>query len=65
VKKEGEYTLYNPSFLQATQKGLDKFYKYYDKIKKNNIYWITYCLDPRVKTNWLTRNIPDHKKILN
>ena len=65
MKKEGKYALYDQSLLQATQKGLDKFYGYYNEMKKNDMYWIAYCLDPRVKTNQLTRNIPDHKEILN
>jgi len=29
---------YNPSLIKAAQKGLDKFNKYYAKMKKNDIY---------------------------
>jgi hypothetical protein len=38
IKKEGVYAMYDSSLLEATQKGLDKFNKYYAEIKKNDIY---------------------------
>jgi hypothetical protein len=50
IKKEGKYVTYNPSLVLTTQKGLNKFNRYYKEIKKNDIYWIAYYLDPRVKT---------------
>jgi hypothetical protein len=38
VKKEGVYFTYDPSLIKVAQKGLKEFNKYYNKIKKNNIY---------------------------
>ncbi|KAH8743198.1 hypothetical protein F5882DRAFT_472012 [Hyaloscypha sp. PMI_1271] len=34
-------------------------------MKKNDMYWITYCLDPRIKAKWLIKNHSDHEAILN
>jgi hypothetical protein len=34
-------------------------------MKKNDMYWITYCLDPRIKAKWLIKNYPNHEVILN
>jgi hypothetical protein len=33
-------------------------------MKSNDIYWITYVLDPRIKTNWLKKNHPNTQEIL-
>jgi hypothetical protein len=65
VKKEGKYATYDPSLVLAAQKGLDKFNEYYKEMKKNDMYWIACCLDPRVKTRWLVKNYPNHQEILN
>jgi len=65
VKKEGVYAMYDSSLLEATQKGLDKFNGYYTEMKKNDMYWIACCLDPRIKAKWLIKNHPDHEAILN
>jgi hypothetical protein len=52
--------MYNPSLILTTQKGLNKFNKYYKEIKKNNIYWIICYLNSRVKTRWLVKNYPNY-----
>jgi hypothetical protein len=57
--------MYDSSLLEATQKGLNKFNEYYIEIKKNDMYWIACCLDPRIKAKWLIKNHPDHEAILN
>jgi hypothetical protein len=65
IKKEGVYAMYDSSLLKATQKGHDKFKKYYTEIKKNDMYWIACCLDLRIKAKWLIKNHSDHEAILN
>jgi hypothetical protein len=57
--------MYDPSLVLTTQKGLNKFNRYYKEIKKNNIYWIICYLNPRVKTRWLVKNYPNYQEILN
>jgi hypothetical protein len=64
VKKEGVCASYDPSLIEATQKGLEKFNEYYAEMKKNDMYWIACVLDPRVKTNWLKRNHMDAEEII-
>jgi hypothetical protein len=29
------------------------------------MYWIAYCLDPRIKAKWLIKNYSNHEVILN
>jgi hypothetical protein len=29
------------------------------------MYWIAYCLDPRIKAKWLIKNYSNYKAILN
>ncbi|PMD55496.1 uncharacterized protein K444DRAFT_537905, partial [Hyaloscypha bicolor E] len=38
---------------------------YYAEIKKNDIYWIAYCLNPRIKAKWLIKNYSNYEVILN
>jgi hypothetical protein len=33
-------------------------------MKKNDIYWVACVLDPRIKTKWLKRNIPEADEII-
>jgi hypothetical protein len=53
LNKIGLFATINASLVIAIQKGYSKFEKYYDKMKENDIYWITYMLNPRIKTKWL------------
>jgi hypothetical protein len=53
IKKQGKYTSYNKTLIAAASKGLETFNRYYSAIKENDIYWIAYILDLRVKTKWL------------
>ena len=55
---------YDSSLVVATQKGMEKFKIYYDAMKANDIYWIACILDPRVKSNWLKKNLIDSDEIL-
>jgi hypothetical protein len=38
VKKQGVYASYDPSLIEAAQKGLEKFNEYYLEMKSNNMY---------------------------
>jgi hypothetical protein len=64
IKKEGVYATYDPSLIKAAQAGLDVFNKYYLAMKSNDIYWIAWVLDPRIKGNWLKKNHPDASDII-
>jgi hypothetical protein len=50
LNKTGLFATINILLVIAIKKGYIKFEKYYNKIKENDIYWITYILDPRIKT---------------
>jgi len=49
-RKEGPFKNFNHNLVYAVNKGLEKFNKYFKRIKSNNIYFIATVLDPRVKT---------------
>jgi len=49
TKKTREYASYNPSLINAAKAKLKVFNKYYSYIKANNIYYIAYILNFRVK----------------
>ena len=65
IKREGVYAIFNSSLLEATQKGLDKFNQYYTEMKKNDMYQITCCLNPRIKAKQLIKNYSNYEVILN
>ena len=64
INKEGDYASFNTSLVTAATKGYEKFKEYYNSMKKNDIYWVTCVLDPRIKTKWLKRNIPEADEII-
>jgi hypothetical protein len=50
IKRRGEYNSYNISIIIVVKARLEVFKEYYSYIKENDIYWIAYILDPRIKT---------------
>ncbi len=62
IKKEGEFTEFD--MTDATKVGLTKFDENFQYMKENNTYWITSVLDPRIKTNWIQKNISDAVEII-
>jgi hypothetical protein len=65
INREGNYASFDASLVAAVIKGYEKFKEYYYSMKKNDIYWVTCVLDPRIKTKWLKRNIPEADEIIN
>ena len=66
-RKEGLFKNFNHNLVHAIDKGLEKFDKYFKRIKSNNIYFITTVLDPRVKTQQISNNFDaiDARTIIN
>lgn len=61
---KNESQKYDSALLAAARKGHDKFNKYYKAMKANDIYWIACVLDPRIKANWMKKNLDNHKEII-
>ncbi len=55
-KKEGLFENFDHNLVHAVNKGLEKFNKYFEIMKSNDIYFITIVLDPWVKTQWISNN---------
>ncbi len=64
IAKGGVYAQYNKAFIRAADDGLYKFEGYFEDMKNNDIYQIACVLDPRVKTNWLKKNMDDADEII-
>ncbi|KAH8758154.1 hypothetical protein BGZ57DRAFT_1008697 [Hyaloscypha finlandica] len=64
TKRRGEYDSYDTSMIIAAKAGLEVFKEYYSYMKENDIYWIACVLDPRIKTKWLLRKIPEADDII-
>lgn len=64
TKKEEEYANYDQSMIQAADEGLRVFNEYYAYMRTNDIYWVACILDPRVKTKWLLKNVPEARQIV-
>ena len=59
TKKQGKFASYDSELILACESGLEKFNKYYDHMKENDIYYLATIFDPRIKFKWLKKNIPD------
>lgn len=64
VRKEGGFEDFDTTLITAAKAGLEKFDEYYGYMKQNDTYWIASVLDPRIKTKWLKKNLPDADKII-
>jgi hypothetical protein len=65
TKIRGEFKGINQNLTKAAKVGIEKFKEYHDLIKLNHTYYITAILDPRIKTNWIKKNVQDANNIIN
>lgn len=63
-KREGEYTKFDTSLIEAAKVGLEKFKGYNGFIQSNDIYYIASILDLRIKCQWLKKNVADYEKVI-
>ena len=63
-KREGKYTKFDTSIIDAAKVGLAKFEGYNGFIKSNDIYYIALILNLQIKTQWLKKNIIDYEKVI-
>jgi hypothetical protein len=52
------------TLYMLSKSGLELYQRYFDEIKKNDIYFISSILDPRIKTRWLIKNFPSANQII-
>lgn len=63
-QRQGDFASIENNLALAAKTGLDKFKDYHDYMKANNIYYIAAILDPRIKTNWLKKNVINANKVI-
>jgi hypothetical protein len=49
----------NDAIHTAVSGGIEKLNKYYKLMKKQDIYYVASVLDPRIKTSWIKKHLPD------
>ena len=63
-KREGDYTGFDNTLVKAAKCGLEKFNEYNNYMKGNDIHYIASVLDPRIKCQWLRKNVDDAEGII-
>jgi hypothetical protein len=63
-KREGDYAGFDNTLVEAAKYGLEKFNEYNNYMKGNDIHYIASVLDPRIKCQWLQKNVDDAEGII-
>jgi hypothetical protein len=63
-KREGDYTEFDKDLIDAVAIGLTKFNKYNRFIQGNDIHYIAVVLDPRIKYQWIRKNVADADQVI-
>ena len=63
-KRERVYAGFDSTLVEAAKYGLEKFNEYNGYIKGNDIYYIASVLDPRIKCQWLRRNVDNAEEVI-
>jgi hypothetical protein len=58
------YTEFDNTLVEAAKYGLEKFNEYNNYMKGNDIHYIASALDPRIKCQWLRKNVDDAEGII-
>jgi hypothetical protein len=64
ISIRGDFKGIDQNLANAAQAGMNKFSEYHDIMKVNQTFYIASLLDPRIKTNWLRKNVPNADQII-